>query len=587
MKRIPIFLAVLALFTATAFAADRPEMKLRLFDVSRIVAAERAEPGPELGPRNIKGSAFWERREEEPVKFFEGDALGDLIRETVFPQAWDMGGDIEYREGGVLLVKAPVEVLDRIGKLLGEMEKAATRRVRCEVELYALPPSRYSEVVAGADPRRIEDSRIRRLESGSVEAPPGLTKSVAITNRVRYVADFDTAVAQGANLGDPVVVADLEGLVVDLYGYPSLDGSKVLLQVRVQSGRFRDPVRTVDLALDEEYLPRPVRPGRRTPYGRIELPEFGGLDVMLTRLIASGGFFTVPVVDGDRFYALRVELETLGGPEYAEAMNLGTTIGRLPSGVYGIPEDEDWIRALMAPGFRPQDGERRPPGGAEEVMDLIARNVEPEQWESGTPAMNVGGPHGLFVHAPAPLLREVHEFLAAWEREALRVVELGVEVHSVTGPVTPGETTELPAGSTLRYAGRLSALPGYRTGMMVGSRAAYVADYDVDVAQDSRIADPIVGLAFDGLVANLRPTLSLDRSRVRAEVEMLIANRAPLEAFDPGAQYLGPIERFDVDRILVRQTVDMAANGSYVIDAGPDPEDPSRRLAVVITNRLP
>ena len=77
----------------------------------------------------------------------------------------------------------------------------------------------------------------------------------------------------------------------------------------------------------------------------------------------------------------------------------------------------------------------------------------------------------------------------------------------------------------LRWAGSVPTLLGVKACLMAGNTKNIIADYDVEVAQESRISDPIIGQSFEGFVANLTPLLSADRTRVRLTMEALLAGR--------------------------------------------------------------
>ncbi|MGH7161903.1 MAG: type II secretion system protein GspD, partial [Planctomycetota bacterium] len=53
---------------------------------------------------------------------------------------------------------------------------------------------------------------------------------------------------------------------------------------------------------------------------------------------------------------------------------------------------------------------------------------------------------------------------------------------------------------------------------------SYVQDFDVEVAQTSFIADPVIGVIQDGLVLDVRPTISNDRQYVTLEMQPTITN---------------------------------------------------------------
>ena len=59
--------------------------------------------------------------------------------------------------------------------------------------------------------------------------------------------------------------------------------------------------------------------------------------------------------------------------------------------------------------------------------------------------------------------------------------------------------------------------------MTVVNQQAYIKDYDVEIAQNSVAADPEIGTVQDGLVLDVRPTVSHDRKYVTLELRPTIS----------------------------------------------------------------
>ncbi|MFM8385426.1 MAG: hypothetical protein ACKOCB_01210 [Planctomycetia bacterium] len=63
-----------------------------------------------------------------------------------------------------------------------------------------------------------------------------------------------------------------------------------------------------------------------------------------------------------------------------------------------------------------------------------------------------------------------------------------------------------------------------RANLTVVNQLSYIQDYDVEVAQTSFIADPIVGIVQDGLTLDVRPTVSNDRRWITLELQPTVAD---------------------------------------------------------------
>jgi hypothetical protein len=105
----------------------RPEgtMVLDLYDVKDLTVPIRSYPGD--GPRPTPWDESEATPPEDPVLWFEGDDLADLIRETIDTSVWAGGGVVDFRLGGILIVKAPPETHSRIRRLLEGLRAAAPR----------------------------------------------------------------------------------------------------------------------------------------------------------------------------------------------------------------------------------------------------------------------------------------------------------------------------------------------------------------------------------------------------------------------------------------------------------------------------
>jgi type II secretory pathway component GspD/PulD (secretin) len=62
-----------------------------------------------------------------------------------------------------------------------------------------------------------------------------------------------------------------------------------------------------------------------------------------------------------------------------------------------------------------------------------------------------------------------------------------------------------------------------RANLTVVNQLSYIQDFDVEVAQTSFIADPIVGIIQDGLTLDVRPTVSNDRKYITLELQPTVA----------------------------------------------------------------
>jgi type II secretory pathway component GspD/PulD (secretin) len=72
-------------------------------------------------------------------------------------------------------------------------------------------------------------------------------------------------------------------------------------------------------------------------------------------------------------------------------------------------------------------------------------------------------------------------------------------------------------------APKIMAYNGQRANVFVAQQITYIRDYDVEVAEQAAIADPIPGVVQDGIVLDVRPTISADRKYITMELRPTVA----------------------------------------------------------------
>jgi len=84
--------------------------------------------------------------------------------------------------------------------------------------------------------------------------------------------------------------------------------------------------------------------------------------------------------------------------------------------------------------------------------------------------------------------------------------------------------TEKNAQARTLTAPTITVFNTQRANLTVVNQLSYIQDFDVEVAQTSFIADPIVGIIQDGLTLDVRPTVSNDRRYITLELQPTLAD---------------------------------------------------------------
>lgn len=77
--------------------------------------------------------------------------------------------------------------------------------------------------------------------------------------------------------------------------------------------------------------------------------------------------------------------------------------------------------------------------------------------------------------------------------------------------------------SNFLTAPRLTVFNTQRANVTIVKQIAYVQDYDVEIATNATIADPVIGTVQDGVVLDVRPIISADRKYITLELQPTVA----------------------------------------------------------------
>lgn len=152
------------------------------------------------------------------------------------------------------------------------------------------------------------------------------------------------------------------------------------------------------------------------------------------------------------------------------------------------------------------------------IADIVRDTISPVTWDSGG---DVSGREGgfLIVKAPRSVTKEIGDLLAVLESAHSRRVRFSVESHrlplSAMRDVLSGKV-DLQSG---RDAGPVAvAVAGVPTAVSVTNRFSWLADYEVELATNTAIADPTIDSALEGLALDLTAWPTSDGSAVLLEV---------------------------------------------------------------------
>ncbi|MEM8884573.1 MAG: hypothetical protein AAGD14_10920 [Planctomycetota bacterium] len=199
------------------------------------------------------------------------------------------------------------------------------------------------------------------------------------------------------------------------------------------------------------------------------------------------------------------------------------TYGAQPEAVYLVPSKftppEQSEPAWTVRGFE-----------IDALIDMVRSTIEPASWETIEGAEIQVKTGRLFIYTIDRVHKKIERFLKRLRGVADR--RLTVEITAV--PVTeadwtllgnrPRELTDAEAKAmTSRKAlgrARIQGQSGMTLTQRFGRKVSYLMDYDVEIAQEASIGDPIRRSAFDGTIVNLMPMLDESANGVRLDVQL-------------------------------------------------------------------
>ncbi|MBI4616860.1 MAG: hypothetical protein HY720_24820 [Planctomycetes bacterium] len=143
----------------------------------------------------------------------------------------------------------------------------------------------------------------------------------------------------------------------------------------------------------------------------------------------------------------------------------------------------------------------------------------------------------------------------------------------------------------LLTAPRVTAFNTQRANVAVLRQFGYIKDFDVQVAQNATVADPIIGIVQDGVVLDVKPVISADRKFITMELQPAFAEvDLPLRQFVTTLGQTGQAVTIELPRVVLRKvqtTVTIPDGGTILIGGLTDFQEKERTSDVPFFKRVP
>ncbi len=616
MPRLPLLAALLCLLLpgpgALSRADERPADEggsLRLFHAHALLAGRSDFLGERVGlvspdEVNDESRPLFGGESEEPQRCVGSvDELIELLRSEVDPASWTSvsGADLRALTPGTLLVRNDAGAQAGVGEALKRHEDRWLRTIVVDVQAVRLP---VSGGAARPTPQTLE------AWATAKERGPGLTLCLLPGQRVSahaggqlaYVADFDVEVAQKARISDPIVMVANVGLVVDVRALPDAAGARVLLGLEARLAEL------LGLA------PTPAGKEGTGEEREVEAPRLATTSVRVVTEVPTGVW---TLLDGgtsaapETGWALLARARVL--PRASGPASRGVTLpaleaaglGRFGRRTYGIDALTLPVRSLRGrlptlvpsnytPPEAPELPEPTPAIPSEVLLELVRQAVAPESWNREGSSLEVRS-GALIARAPEPVLDSVGALMGVLARELLWTVEVEAEVLAVDADVAVvGVLLDDAAAAGLEAAraqgrartlerARVTSMHGARNTVSVGRERTYLADYDVEIAEDSVIANPVLQRLQTGITLDVAPAPSStgDSAVLSVRFGRCVAEE-PLRVV---TTCVGPVQAPATSVFSLRTDLDVPFGRTAVVGAATDGPGRSRTL-VLLTPRL-
>lgn len=545
MRTLLLLLVPVLLLPVAPAGAAPGETASRTFDVAALLDERTEAPIERIGVGDPSWLPWRDAEAPESVRVLTQDRLEEIVTTFLGPDAWfGENAGVEWTADGRLRVTAAPAVIDAAAALIEDLFLEASRRVRVRADLLTFDEAgaaRLGEAglldalaagrLDGAGREAVLAAAARPGSSfvtGDVLTRPGCLAPFGRTGSRSYVADFDVEIAQGSVVGDPVVGFAKDGFLLRVRPFVLADGS-FFLEALSQTAAFDGPIRMLNPETE--------------PLGTIGMPAMRRERFLTSGRVAAGETLAAVRRGGEGPGALSVLLLT---PDLVGPAPRDPAVRRVPAALLTtrpLSARAGWfLSAQGESGEEPAPFPITPREAPPFLVDRLAPSFDDDALAAlaeEIASAAVPGPGDVWV-ASADGAASLGQAVAAAEAPLARSFRVKLRIRA--GDRRIDLDLDVPAGRDAFY----------ETGLV----RAFLADWEVEVAQEARIGDPVVGHAFGGLVANFRLNPAPDGGAAAGHVSIALVDLAPeFETLRPGNEKTGIVEVPRTRQVLLAQDV--------------------------------
>lgn len=567
--RTVISLALLMVCSTVVLAGDEEPLEVRDYQIDGLLALTHEAEFERLG---IGWASYWDEAEDDGdelsvLGFGEANDLVELIRSLIAPTSWEEEGALLRTAGGRLTVHARGDVQRAVEALLAQLWSEALTRIRIDARFVTLDADALALLEKTGHLAELRSGRLGReaatavlaqhpnAAGGTAHCVPGVRASIRQLNSVSYVRDFSVEIAQGSIVGDPIVDLVREGVLLDVTPHLLLDGG-LFLEVIAQTSSLVGPIRQVNLEADA--------------LGSVDLPACRLFRSVSGGRLAAGESLAIIREDGSGTMHVLLVTPRIIGSQPVQLLPVSALVGKRSGYRLTDDFDDEENQPERYPPLLVRQVDDRAFITMDELVELLRSRVLSSAREEEPLLLPVG--HRLATQAAPEIEQTMRRQLLALEAEATRTWRARIRVLAVD-----------PDGAEKLLGAVNLAAPAGRA-VCVGSvvERAYVADWDVEVAQESRIGDPNIGHAFGGVVMNLKLLPTGSPRAIAAQFDMILSDLDDvIETRRTGNAVTGIIEIPKSRLVRIERELVLVPGETQIVDGGTGPN--GRRLRIEIT----
>lgn len=480
-----------------------------------------------------------------------GNFRQPLDAEQVALRLRDVLDDDEWCEGsgGLFRIQASSGSHVRVQQTLDLLQAVARSRVRVQVFALTEAPARAVLDPEEAAALARTANAAERFDQAVFADRPRLFGAGRFRS---FVRDFDLEVAQDSKLGDPKIDLLFEGLRLGVDVSPMIDG-RHYARIGIQDADLADPMRSHSLGV--EYL------------GSVHVPEVQVDEGMVAAAVPDGGGVVIAAAGGRWLVMLTRE---------SELSSVGVPVA--PFGLADLP-DGSHRRVVRYPG------EGDPWVSDAEIDDPLLRLDLMLGGMFGGGEAPVERVASSLLIEDAELRAQVEESLRA-ECRNVRTLSfelawgaVGAEaLRDAAGREEPARWVDVAA--SLQHHSLLPTVAGQRFSTASGVERQFVADYEVEIAQDASASNPVMRRSFAGMSAHGVVDIAYT-GEPRLSIDVRWSSGSEPENFDLDVDEIGRLQLADLGLVEMGGALPMVPGRWHKVGTAPDPTNPDKRLVVL------